>query len=275
MSNRFRFNSIIDDIEKFNKALNQQLSPTIKAVNELNRQMGPYAEFAKNLQKQLAPFRSQALEIQKNLNLFSKGLNQALFQNSDFLKASRQASEIARRISALQPENLSEIYSHVLREYADGTAFDPIESSINEIEQKASSSRTTLSLEFYISLVFTLLLALIQQNESNEFNDELMQRLDRLESELVEKYEVVANEEQDSSFYIVQLNVNFREGPSTKHSVLDVLYPNQKVRLVERKQKWIKVEFYDHVEDVHKQGWVYKKYLRLLNPKIPSKYQRP
>lgn len=275
MSNRFRFNSIIDDIEKFNKALNQQLSPTINAINELNRQMGPYAEFAKNLQKQLAPFRSQALEIQRNLNLFSKGLNQALFQDSDFLKASRRASEIARRISTLQPENLSEIYSHVLREYADGAASDPIESSINEIEQKASSSRTTLSLEFYISLVFTLMLALIQQNESNEFNDELMQRLDRLESELVEKYEVVANYEQDSSFYIVQLNVNFRQGPSTKHSVLDVLYPNQKVRLVERKQKWIKVEFYDHVEDVHKQGWVYKKYLRLLNPKIPTKYQRP
>jgi len=87
LSNRFRFNSIIDDIEKFNKALNQQLSPTVKAVNELNRQMGPYAEFAKNLQKQLAPFRSQSLEIQKNLSLFSKGLNQALFQNSDFLKA--------------------------------------------------------------------------------------------------------------------------------------------------------------------------------------------
>lgn len=272
MSNRFRFNSIIDDIEKFNKALNQQLSPTVKAVNELNRQMGPYAEFAKNLQKQLAPFRSQSLEIQKNLSLFSKGLNQALFQNSDFLKASRQASEIARRISALQPEDLSEIYSHVLREYADSAAADPIESSINEIEQKASSSRTTLSLEFYLSLVFTLMLALIQQNESSEFNDELMQRLDRLESELVEKYEVVANDEQDSTFYIVQLNVNFRDGPSTKHSVLDVLYPNQKVRLVERKQKWIKVEFYDHVEDVHKQGWVYKKYLRLLNPKTPSKY---
>jgi len=116
------------------------------------------------------------------------------------------------------------------------------------------------------------MLALIQQNESSEFNDELMQRLDRLESELVEKYEVVANDEQDSTFYIVQLNVNFRDGPSTKHSVLDVLYPNQKVRLVERKQKWIKVEFYDHVEDVHKQGWVYKKYLRLLNPKTPSKY---
>ena len=115
---------MVDDIEKFNKALNQQLSPTIKAINELNKQMGPYAEFAKNLQKQLAPFRSQALEIQKNLNLLSKGFNQALFQNSDFLKVSRQASEIARRISALQPENLSEIYSHLLREYADGAASD-------------------------------------------------------------------------------------------------------------------------------------------------------
>lgn len=266
---------MIDDIEKFKKSLNQQLSPTIKAVNELNRQMEPYAEYAKILQKQLAPFRSQALEIQKSLSIFSKGFDQELFQNADFIKASRQASEIARRISALQPENLSDIYSHLLREYADSAASDPIDSSINEIEQKASSARTTLSLEFYISLVLTLLLALIQQNESNEFNNELMQRLDRLETELVEKYEMVASEEQQSSFYIARLNVNFREGPSTKHAVLDVLFPNQKVRLVERKQKWIKVEFYDHVENVHKQGWVYKKYLRLLNPKMPRKHQRP
>jgi molybdopterin converting factor small subunit len=274
LSRQFRFNSIIDDIEKFNKALNQQLAPTVKAINDLNKRMGPYAEFTRKLQKQLEPFRSQSLEIQKNLNIFSKGFNQALSQNSDFLRASRHASEIAQRISVLQPENLSEIYAHVLREYAGDTAFNPIESSIDEIEQKASSSRTTLSIEFYLSLIFTLMIALMQQSESDEFNVELMQRLDRLESELVEKYEVVANEEQDSSFYIVQVNVNFREGPSTKHSVLDVLYPNQKVRLVERKQKWIKVEFYDHVEGLHEQGWVYKKYLRLLNPKIPSKYQR-
>lgn len=274
MSSRFRFNSIIDDIEKFNKALNQQLAPTVKAINDLNKRMGSYAEFTRNLQKQLEPFRSQSLEIQKNLDLFSKGFNQALSQNSDFLRASRNASEIARRISALQPENLSEIYAHVLHEYAGDSASNPIESSIDEIEQKASLSRTTLSLEFYLSLIFTLMIALMQQSESGDFNVELMKRLDRLESELVEKYEVVANDEKDSSFYIVQVNVNFREGPSTKHSVLDVLYPNQKVRLVERKQKWIKVEFYDHVKGLHKQGWVYKKYLRLLNPKIPSKYQR-
>lgn len=275
MSNRFDFNSIIDDIEKFNKALNHQLAPTVKAINEMNRQIGPYADIAKNLHAQLAPIRSQSLEIQKNLNTFSKVFNQAIFQNPDFLKASRQASEIARRISALQPDNLTEIYSHILREYGDGTASDTIESSINEIEEKASSSRTALSLEFYLNLVLTLIILVMQNIDSDEFNDDLMQRLDRLESTIVEKYEVAVKEEQDSSFYIVKVNVNFREGPSTKHQVLDVLFPNQKVRLIERKQKWIKVEFYDHLEDVHKQGWVYKKYLVLLNPKTPKKYQRP
>ncbi len=275
MSNRFDFNSIIDDIEKFNKALNRQLAPTVKAINEMNRQIGPYADIAKNLHAQLAPIRSQSLEIQKNLNTFSKVFNQAIFQNPDFLKASRQASEIARRISALQPDNLTEIYSHILREYGDGTASDTIESSINEIEEKASSSRTALSLEFYLNLVLTLIILVMQNIDSDEFNDDLMQRLDRLESTIVEKYEVAVKEEQDSSFYIVKVNVNFREGPSTKHQVLDVLFPNQKVRLIERKQKWIKVEFYDHLEDVHKQGWVYKKYLVLLNPKTPKKYQRP
>lgn len=275
LSNRFRFNSIIDDIENFNKALNRQLAPTVKAINEMKRQIGPYADIAKNLHEQLAPIRSQSLEIQKNLNIFSKSFDQAIFQNPDFLKASRQASEIARRISALQPENLSEIYSHVLREYSDVDASDPIESSINEIEEKASSSRTTLSLEFYLNLVLTLIILLIQNSQSTEFNDDLLERLDRLELTIVENYEVATREEQESSFYIVKVNVNFRDGPSTKHKALDVLYPNQKVRLIERKQKWIKVEYYDHLEDVHKQGWAYKKYLHLLNPKTPSKYQRP
>ncbi|SFD21861.1 SH3 domain-containing protein [Thiohalospira halophila DSM 15071] len=275
MNNQFRFNSSVKDIEKVNKAFNRHFAPTVKAINEWNRRIEPYANIAKNLNDRLAPVRSQSLEIQKKWDTFAKALNQEVLKNPDLLKASRQASEIARNISALQHENLSDIYSQILREYADANASGSLESSINEIEEKASSSKTTLSLEFYLTLVITLTIFLMQSIDSNEADDDLMERLDRLESTIVEKYEVATREEQNSSFYIVKANVNFREGPSTKHQVIDILYPNQKVRLMEQKQKWIKVEFYDHLEDIHREGWVYKKYLRLLNPKTPSKYQRP
>jgi len=57
--------------------------------------------------------------------------------------------------------------------------------------------------------------------------------------------------------------VNLRAKPTTKNSdVLKVLYPNQKVRLVERKKKWIGVEYYNHILDIHENGWCFKKYLK-------------
>ncbi len=75
-------------------------------------------------------------------------------------------------------------------------------------------------------------------------------------------------EHDDSTYYVVVRFVNLRDKPTTtKSKILEVLYPNLKVKLIERKGEWICIEYYDYVNDSFKRGWVFKKYLNILNPK--------
>jgi len=36
---------------------------------------------------------------------------------------------------------------------------------------------------------------------------------------------------------------------------IGVLYPNQTTRLIESRGKWIRIEYFDHIENIHKSGW--------------------
>tara|TARA_R110002124_G_C8844295_1_gene505794 strand:+ start:195 stop:1100 length:906 start_codon:yes stop_codon:yes gene_type:complete len=255
--------------------LNRQMAPTVEVINKINQQMAPYARMAKNIEASFAPFRSKALEMQNNLNLIAASVNTKYLNNPEFIRLASQATSIARIVADLKPETISEIYAQTVQLYSESGSSDPIQATITQIEKKAKSPGTVLSFEFYLSVVFSIILFLMAQSSSQESDELLFERLDRLESTLLQSYSAAEKEEEDSSFYIVKRSVNFRDGPSTKHSVLDVLYPNQKVKLISRESEWIEVEYYDHINDSYKQGWVFKKYLKLLNRKAPAKYEKP
>ena len=255
--------------------LNRQMAPTVEVINKINQQMPPYARMAKNIEASFAPFRSKALEMQNNLNLIAASVNTKYLNNPEFIRLASQATSIARIVADLKPETISEIYAQTVQLYSESGSSDPIQATITQIEKKAKSPGTVLSFEFYLSVVFSIILFLMAQSSSQESDELLFERLDRLESTLLQSYSAAEKEEEDSSFYIVKRSVNFRDGPSTKHSVLDVLYPNQKVKLISRESEWIEVEYYDHINDSYKQGWVFKKYLKLLNRKAPAKYEKP
>ena len=55
--------------------------------------------------------------------------------------------------------------------------------------------------------------------------------------------------------YVVLRPVKMRTSPSTKkQNVVAILYQNQTTRLVQRKGKWIKVEFFNYLKGVHEIG---------------------
>ncbi len=93
--------------------------------------------------------------------------------------------------------------------------------------------------------------------------------------------EVAANTErlvpkQDrNTYYIVERTVSLQLKPNTNSNVLALLFPNQKVRLVKRKHKWIYIEFFDYLEGVPKYGWAFKKYLKKIEPDTQSKSTIP
>ncbi|RVU84593.1 SH3 domain-containing protein [Leucothrix sargassi] len=258
-------------VEKFNR----QMAPTVEAINKINQQMEPFTRIAKNIEANLAPFRSIALEMQNNLNLIAASVNTKYLYNSEFIRLASQANNIAKIVADLQSERISEVYVQTVQIYSGSESSDPIQAAITQIEEKVQSPGTVLSFEFYLSVVFSIILSLIAQSLSEESDELLFERLDRLESTLLQSYRAAEKEEEGASFYIVKRSVNFRDGPSAKSGILDVLYPNQKVKLISRESKWIEVEYYDHIDDSYKQGWVFKKYLRLFNRKAPAKYEKP
>jgi len=68
--------------------------------------------------------------------------------------------------------------------------------------------------------------------------------------------------------YVVLRSVNLRthQGTGPGSHIITTLHPNQKVELIQRgaspHKKWIYVSYYDHIEDIPRYGWVYKKYLK-------------
>ncbi len=260
-----RMTPTLQAIEK----INRHMAPAIEVVNKINQQMAPYAHIARNLEANYSPFRSKALEVQKHLNLISASVTTKYLKNPEFM---RRASVIAQMVSELQPETLTELYAQTAEIYSQIEASDPIQTTISKLEGKVQSPGTVLSFEFYLSVMLTLILFLMSQSSSEESDRQLFERLDRLEDACIQNYNAAESAERNASFYIVKESVNFRKGPSTKHAVLDVLYPNQKVKLISRKSKWIEVEYYNHIDDSYKKGWVYKKYVKLLNRTIATKY---
>ncbi|MFW5431650.1 MAG: SH3 domain-containing protein [Methylophilaceae bacterium] len=277
MRDQERFQKIFSDLARARNAYVHQMGPAIQGINRLNKQMESYASLVRNLEANFAPFISQAVEMQNNLNLIAASVNTNFLRNPQFIHFAKQANDIAKVIANLEPETISEIYSQAIGLHSNTGKenSDSIESTIAEIEEHTKSSGSLLSVEFYLSIVFTIVLYLMAQSSSEESDKLLFERLDRLEHTLLESYNAAAEKEVNASFYVVKKNVPFRKGPSTKHEIITILFSNQKVKLVTRNSKWIKVEYYDHIDDSSKQGWVHKKRLKLLNPKKPTKYVKP
>lgn len=280
-----RFQKMFANMEKLSNTFAHRMTPTMQAIEKLNRdmapaierlhkisqQVAPYATLARKIDAHFPPFRSKALEVQKSLNLISASVTEKYLQNPEFL---RRATVIAQMVSDLQPETLLELYAQTFEVYSQTEKSDPILATLSKLEEKAQSPGTVLSLEFYLGVIISIILSLMSQSSSEESDRVLFERLDRLETTLIQNYNAAENAERNASFYIVKKSVNFRQGPSTKHAVLDVLYPNQKVKLISRNSKWIEVEYYNHIDDSYKKGWVYKKYLKLLSRNVATKYTK-
>jgi len=130
----------------------------------------------------------------------------------------------------------------------------------------------TLFLQFYQSYISqeqlsdskesgTVQTGILKETKAqNELINRLVEGIGRISSQLQE-----ANLKHDSgTYYIVQRSANLRVKCTSTSAVISRLNPNQRVRLVERKHGWIHVEYFDYIDAVTRNGWVLKKYLKLI-----------
>ncbi|MCK5062197.1 SH3 domain-containing protein [Candidatus Parcubacteria bacterium] len=175
--------------------------------------------------------------------------------------------------NSIPANNFEEAYREVLSSFiaAKGTgerdtteAAFQVAKEINFETKTFSPSR--LSVEFYITLLISLIFFLYSLTLSEQSELRLSELIIETQTNIIERLnDITAETEIQGTYYVVERAVNLRTKPTTKKSeVLTVLYPNQKLRLVERKGKWIMVEYYNHILDIHKNGWCYKKYLKII-----------
>jgi hypothetical protein len=168
----------------------------------------------------------------------------------------------------------------ILREEIEPTEqsnanLDRIEEIINKQVESLPQSR--ISAEGLIHLYLTILSVLIalaglgitfrqflDSGKISEDQQQLFTRLFDLTHKVVESTERLNPLQDTSIYYVVEREVALRIKPRTKSKITALLFPNQKVRLVQPSHQWIYVEYFDEIEAVPKYGWAYKKYLKRL-----------
>jgi len=124
-----------------------------------------------------------------------------------------------------------------------------------------------LSLEFYLSLLVTVLLLIYQLELSKESEQRITSEIISTREQLLERYEeVVTQQANHNTYYVVRRATVLLQSPKKGARSPGVLYPNQLTRLVDRRGKWIRVEYFDYLSGVHRSGWCLKKYLDRMPP---------
>lgn len=114
-----------------------------------------------------------------------------------------------------------------------------------------------------ISVLLTIIIAIYQIHSSSQDTEALINAINKSNESIVYSINRLAPvEKEQKTFYVVLRVAKLRNKPTTKSPVIETLWPNQKVELIKCRQKWIYIEYFDLIEGVPKNGWVYKKYLK-------------
>lgn len=130
-----------------------------------------------------------------------------------------------------------------------------------------------------LHVLFEIVFLTINQMVSNWDADQREQHWKETLSQLEQRLEEKMAESQDKvlrkleelqqapatrKYHVVTEQVRLREKPSTKARKIKSLSPNQMVEQIEQQGQWLHVEFFDYVDGKLKRGWVYKRYLQLV-----------
>lgn len=259
--------------EEFRKNINSVLSNQSFKEFQINFQnlskTDPFADIRKNINHIISQTDFTAIQAQIN----------AVVNNDSFKNFQRNLRKIQATsdtyknvfITGVPANTFEEAFNEITAHYFEAVSLneenpeDVVAKVVEDFSEDANKfALSKLSLEFYLNLLIALMFFVYSQSLSQESETRISNQLSITQELIVERLDNLIEIQNDETYYVVHRNVNLREAPTTKSAVKTVLYRNQKVILVQRKSKWIQVEYYDHILGVHLNGWCYKKYLKMM-----------
>jgi hypothetical protein len=154
--------------------------------------------------------------------------------------------------------------------------YEDIEKINKKIEQKKAFTKKDLStIIFFMTLigfindVISLYSTLNPDNSGHIKTQQMIEKDSQPEiktqqmiKDLDTKFSKSLNQE---IYYEVTKNTDIREQPNTKSKKIAVVYPKQKLLIIENKPYWLLVEYFDEKRNETIIGWVSKKYTKRLD----------
>jgi len=221
-----------------------ETSPALNAIKDIE-QLPAYKTIQK-LQESPAIKILQSLEKSPSMKAFS-----------------RITEQVTSGYGAL---TFCEAYELIASEYGNqetDQSLDVLTKKVQERAKKAPDS--VLSAEFYLNLILTLFLFSLSQMLANESEERLLKRLGSLEETISTKQTYLDGIKYEQKFLVADRSLYIRSGPSMKYDEVGVISRNQKLIELERNRDWVKIQYFDHINNKNISGWSHSRYLLTIN----------
>lgn len=104
----------------------------------------------------------------------------------------------------------------------------------------------------------------ITLQSSKEEEERIIKAIEKIEEPLINFIEERENTDSSETYFFVNSSVNLRALPNTESSIITVLHPNQRVELIKQQDEWLYIKYFDHLDGAPRIGWVYHRYLSLV-----------
>lgn len=242
-------------------------SPAMHAIRQFEE--SPAIRIMRDLEN------SPALKAINNLKESPAFKDIQKFQESPVLKALReyQTSPAMQAFSRIADQvnhgygalTFSKAYELLADEYELQTDHEPLEALSGEVQKRVGSApRSALSAEFYLNLILALFLFYLSQMSAVESEEKLLERLNRFEQTIIMQLSDLRKMEENKKFLVADRSMNLRSGSSVDHEVIGDIAINQKLLELERDRDWVKVDYFDHINNKIVVGWAHSRYLLVI-----------
>lgn len=256
--NRIAFESISKSIIPLQNSINQSLAITNNFTRTILPQLNVFEELSRNI------FSSH----QSAYKNFSEILNRDLINVKNII-SQIDFSHITDQINYLKNVSQQLNFGHnVIQCIEEINREDEIDYIISEvekllIEQIAKNNPSYVGSSFFQNLLFFIFSIIFMVYQGRIQEENIINNISVSEKRIVEKIERITPKVSLSEkyIYIVRTKLNVRNQPSSKSSILDCLFPNNKVEFIKADGNWFYVQYFDFLDGLPKYGWVYSKYL--------------
>ncbi len=262
--------SVCSNFLPFHNALTDSAAAMVRLAEGTRRSIeitDPLSGFQQQFQRAMADSLRQTEQIQKALRLSFLPVTTLSSQLHDILQAKTPLAVLDPTFAGEMQAWLHDGEATTSEPEREGILAYPWEWLVEKFQRLPQG---VISLEGFINILLAITTYLHSTWSIDQMEKRLIEQLTVSHSEkhVLYKAKGIGPNLPYRRYYVVAVTdrLRLRSEPSLEAPVLAFLLPNTLVEEIEQHESWSLVEFSDYTDGSVKKGWVYRDYLRAIQP---------